>query len=322
MAYGLLEGQTGDKFGMKSPGNVPTDLLDIYLSDVGTVPLLTAEEEVALAKRIEAGRAAQAEIAAECKRSGYSDDTCAELEQQVRDGQQAFDHFIRANLRLVVKEAAKIARRSPMGLDELIQEGNLGLIRAVEKFDWRRGFKFSTYAIWWIRQALQRGTADKERAIRLPTGVHANLLRVRAAQSRLDAELDRPPCLDELAEATNLTETQVRQALAADFAVTSLDRPVNDEHDAAELGSLVARSQDAPAEEVIERMFVEGIFETARKTLKPRSWYVLQRRYGLDGHEPSTLQEVGNELNLSREAIRKIEQGALAALQREVASAA
>ena len=301
--------------------NVPTDLLDIYLSGVGTVPLLTAEDEVTLAKRIEAGRSAQAEIADQCKRGGYNE-TCAELEATVRDGQLAFDHFIRANLRLAVKEAAKMARRSPMGLDELIQEGNLGLIRAVEKFDWRRGFKFSTYAIRWIRQALQRGTADKERAIRLPTGVHANLLRVRAAQSRLDAELNRPPCLDELAAATKLTEDQVRQALAADFAITSLDRPVNDDHDAAELGTLVARSTDAPAEEVIERMFVEGIFETARKTLKPRSWYVLQRRYGLDGYEPATLQEVGNDLSLSREAIRKIEQSALAALQREVANAA
>ena len=302
--------------------DVPTDLLDLYLADVGTVDLLTAEEEVSLAQRIEAGRAAQGQIATECKNRGYDATTCADLENTVRDGQQAFDHFIRANLRLVVREAAKVARRSPMGLDELIQEGNLGLIRAVEKFDWRRGFKFSTYATWWIRQALQRGTADKERTIRLPTGVHANLLRVRAAQSRLDAELGRPPCLDELSSATNLTEDQVRQALAADFAVTSLDKPINDDHDAGELGSLVARAQDAPADEVIDRMFVEGIFETARKTLPPRSWYVLQRRYGLDGYDPATLQEVGTDLNLSREAVRKIEQAALQTLQRAVARAA
>ncbi len=302
--------------------DVPSDLLDLYLKDVGSVPLLTADEEVQLAKRIEAGRKAQEAIAAECRKSGYADDTCAGLEAMVRDGQRAFDHFVTANLRLVVKEAAKMARRSPLGLDELIQEGNLGLIRAVEKFDWRRGFKFSTYATWWIRQALQRGMADKERTIRLPTGVHANLLKVRAAQSRLDAELGRPPCLDEIAGGTNLTENQVRQALSADFAVTSLDKPVNDEHDAGELGSLVARASDAPAEEVIERMFVEGIFDTARKTLPERSWYVLQRRYGLDGLDPSTLQEVGNDLNLSREAVRKIEQQALSQLQRAVAAAA
>ena len=302
--------------------DVPADLLDLYLKDVGSVPLLTAAEEVALAQRIEAGKRAQDEIADECRNNGYSDDTCADLERQVRDGQQAFDHFVSANLRLVVKEAAKVARRSPLGLDELIQEGNLGLIRAVEKFDWRRGFKFSTYATWWIRQALQRGMADKERTIRLPTGVHANLLRVRAAQSRLDAELNRPPCLDELAEATKLTEDQVRQALAVDFAVTSLDKPVNDDQDAGELGALVARSSDAPAEEVIERMFVEGIFDTARRTLPERSWFVLQRRYGLSGQEPATLQQVGNELNLSREAVRKIEQQALSMLQRAVKTAA
>ncbi|HVM20249.1 MAG TPA: sigma-70 family RNA polymerase sigma factor [Egibacteraceae bacterium] len=302
--------------------DVPADLLDLYLKDVGSVALLTAEEEVKLAQRIEAGREAQDQIANRCRNGTYADDTCADLQATVRDGQEAFDHFVRANLRLVVKEAAKIARRSPMGLDELIQEGNLGLIRAVEKFDWRRGFKFSTYATWWIRQALQRGTADKERTIRLPTGVHANLLKVRAAQSRLDAELGRPPCLDELAAATKLTEDQVRQSLAVDYAVTSLDRPVSGDEDAAELGALVARAQDAPADEVIEKMFMEGVFDTAQRTLPERSWFVLQRRYGLNGREPATLQEVGRDLNLSREAVRKIEQQALAQLQRAVATAA
>ena len=301
---------------------MPSDLLDLYMKDVGAVALLSAEEEVALAQRIEAGRSAQDEIATHCRNGTYDDPTCADLERTARDGQEAFDHFVSANLRLVVKEAAKVSRRSPLGLDELIQEGNLGLIRAVEKFDWRRGFKFSTYATWWIRQSLQRGTADKERTIRLPTGVHTNLLKVRAAQSRLDAELGRPPCLDEVSNATNLTEDQVRQALAADYAVTSLDKPVSDEHDAGELGAMVARASDAPADEVIERLFVEGIFETARRTLAPRSWHVLQRRYGLDGMEPATLQQVGDELDLSREAIRKIEQQALAQLQRAVASSA
>lgn len=302
--------------------DVPSDLLDLYLKDVGNVALLTAEDEVSLAQRMEAGREAQEQITTECRNGTYSDDSCAQLQAQARDGQEAFDHFVRANLRLVVKEAAKVSRRSPLGLDELIQEGNLGLIRAVEKFDWRRGFKFSTYATWWVRQALQRGMADKERTIRLPTGVHANLLKVRAAQARLDAELGRPPCLDELADATNLTEHQVRQSLAVDFAVTSLDKPVSDEHGAGELGAMVARASDAPAEEVIERMFVEGIFDTARKTLPARSWHVLQWRYGLDGREPATLQQVGDQMGLSREAIRKIEQQALAQLQRAVLRAA
>ena len=302
--------------------DVPSDLLDLYLKDVGSVPLLTAQDEVDLAQRIEASREAAEKIATHCRNGTFEGDTCAELEEQVRDGQRAFDHFVSANLRLVVKEAGKVARRSPLGLDELIQEGNLGLMRAVEKFDWRRGFKFSTYATWWIRQALQRGMADKERTIRLPTGVHQHLIKVRAAQSRLDAELGRPPCLDELSQATNLTEEQVRQVLAVDFAVTSLDKPVGDDHEAGELGALVARASDAPAEEVIDKLFVEGIFATAKEKLAPRSWYVLQRRYGLCGMEASTLQEVGTELGLSREAIRKIEQNALAQLQRAVATAA
>jgi RNA polymerase sigma factor (sigma-70 family) len=302
--------------------SVPEDLLDLYLRDVGSVPLLTAEDEVRLAQGIEAGREAQEQFTADCKTGRLDPHTCAELEATITRGQEAFDHFVSANLRLVVKEAAKVARRSPMDLNELIQEGNLGLIRAVEKFDWRRGLKFSTYATWWIRQALQRGTAQKERTIRLPTELHANLLKVRAAQARLEAELGRPPCLDELSDATRLTEDQVRAVLAADFAVTSLDRQVSDEHDAAALGALVARASDAPADEVIDRLFAEGVLDTARAQLPARSWYVLQRRYGLDGYEPATLQAVGKDLGVSREAVRKIEQQALAKLQQSIQIAA
>jgi RNA polymerase sigma factor (sigma-70 family) len=298
--------------------SVPDDLLDLYMQDIAAVPLLTAADEVALAQRIERGTAAQERLAAPGALDAVER---RRLEAEVRDGQQAFDHFVSANLRLVVKLAAQQSRRSRLRLDELIQEGNLGLIRAVEKFDWRRGLKFSTYATWWIRQALQRGTANKERTIRLPAGIHANLLKVRAAENRLVAELDRPPCLDELSHATNLTETEVRKALAADFAVTSLDTPVSGEPDAAELGALIARAADQPAEEVVDRLFVEGLLETARTALPERSWYVLQRRYGLEGHEPSTLQAVGEDLGLSREAIRKIEQQALASLKEVVEAA-
>ena len=301
---------------------VPEDLLDLYFRELGHVPLLTPQQEVELAQRIEAGAEAEREFARLC-RSGERDDVTEQrLQRTCADGHAAFDHFVRANLRLVVKEAARFARRSSLELGELIQEGNLGLIRAVEKFDWRRGFRFSTYAIPWIRQALQRGTAYKERTIRLPAGVHANLMKVRAAQTRLSAELGRPPCLDELSSATNLTEDQVRQVLAVDFAVTSLDKPVSDDSDAAELGALLAHSGDAPAEEVIDRMFTEGVLDMARRELPERSWYVLQRRYGLDGHDPQTLQSVGKDLGVSREAVRKIEQRALAQLQTALSVAA
>jgi RNA polymerase sigma factor (sigma-70 family) len=304
------------------PDTVPEDLLDLYFQDLGEVPLLTAEDEQRLAKEIEDGLQAQHELNDGLRNGGISARRRAELDRRIQQGQQAFDHFVNANLRLVVREAAKFARRSPLELGELIQEGNLGLIRAVEKFDWRRGLKFSTYATWWIRQALQRGVAGKERTIRLPAAVHANLMKVRAAEARLSAELGRPPCLDELSDATRLTEDQIRAVLEADFAVTSLEKQVSDDHDAAELGALVARATDAPAEEVIDRLFVEGVLETARERLPARSWYVLQRRYGLDGYEPATLQAVGKELGISREAVRKIEQQALAQLQEALQLAA
>ena len=302
---------------------VPEDLLDIYFKELGGVGLLTAADEQDLAKRIEAGRDAQDRLAqARAGKTTLSAAERRELNEAVERGTKAFDRFISANLRLVVSEAAKVSRRSKLDLGELIQEGNLGLIRAVEKFDWRRGLKFSTYATWWIRQALQRGMAGKERTIRIPMGVHANLMKVRAAEARLNSELNRPPCLDELSDATNLTEDQVRAALEADFAVASLDKPVNDDHDAADLGALVARATDAPADEVIDRMFVEGVFETAARQLPQRSWYVLQRRYGLDGFEPATLQEVGRDIGVSRETVRKIEQQALAKLRDAVEVAA
>jgi RNA polymerase sigma factor (sigma-70 family) len=301
---------------------VPEDLLDLYFRELGHVDLLDAEAEARLAQRIEDGRAAQETLARREAEGDLDDAERADLERRMQRGRAAFDRFVAANLRLVVSEAAKVSRRSPMGLDELIQEGNLGLIRAVEKFDWRRGLKFSTYAMWWIRQALQRGMAGKERTIRLPAGVHANLMKVRAAQARLDAELGRPPCLDELATATRLTETAVRQALAADYAITSLDKPVNDDHDAAELGALVARASDAPADEVLDQLYVQGVFEMAQRTLPARSWYVLTRRYGLDGGEPATLQQVGKDLGISRESVRKIEQRALAQLKESLRDAA
>jgi RNA polymerase sigma factor (sigma-70 family) len=302
--------------------DMPSDLLDLYFRDVGAVPLLSAEDEVRLAKQIEAGREAEQRLAATSGNGELGPECRAELERTICDGHEAFDHFVTANLRLVVSEAAKFARRSRLGLDELIQEGNLGLIRAVEKFDWRRGLKFSTYATWWIRQALQRGVAGAERTIRIPAGVHQQLLKVRAAQSRLDAELGRPACLDELADATRLTEAEVRQALAADYAVASLDRPISDDPDATEFGALVAHASDSPADEVVERLFAEDLVQTARESLPERSWYVLERRYGLNGRKPSTLQAVGKDLGLSRETVRKIEQQALAQLREAFREAA
>jgi RNA polymerase sigma factor (sigma-70 family) len=300
------------------PMSVPEDLLDLYFSELGKVRLLTAEDEVRLAKTIEAGRAAQERLDA-----GVDDKAeRAELERQVREGQAAFDHFVAANLRLVVSVASQFSKRSTLDLGELIQEGNLGLLRAVEKFDWRRGYKFSTYATWWIRQAIQRGVAGSERTIRLPVALHDALVKVRAAHARLESETGREPTVEELAKATRLSVAKVRRAMEGDHAMTSLDRPVGYDSDASDLGEFVAVAQDAPADEVIERSFVEGVFEKAREHLDERSWYVLTRRYGLDGRQALTLDALGRELGLSRESVRKIENQALMRLQEELGVAA
>jgi RNA polymerase nonessential primary-like sigma factor len=299
--------------------SVPEDLLDLYFSELGKVRLLTADDEVRLAKQIEAGRDARAQLDAGGKLSKAKR---AALERAAAEGQAAFDHFVAANLRLVVSVASKFSKRSNLDLAELIQEGNLGLLRAVEKFDWRRGYKFSTYATWWIRQAIQRGVAGSERTIRLPVALHDALVKVRAASARLESELGREPTLAELGEATRMTTEQVERALAGDHTVTSLDRPVGHDADASDLSEFVAVAQDSPAEEVVEREFRSGLFDLARDRLDERSWYVLTRRYGLDGDQALTLDALGRELGVSRESVRKIEHQALARLQQELDPAA
>ena len=296
--------------------NVPDDLLDLYFSELGKVRLLTAEDEVRLAQAIEAGNEAQHLLDA-----GLTDRR-EELERTARAGRAAFEHFVAANLRLVVSVAAQFSKRSTLDLGELIQEGNLGLLRAVEKFDWRRGFKFSTYATWWIRQAIQRGVAGSERTIRLPVALHDALVKVRAAAARLESETGREPTIEELARATRLSPSKVRRALEGDHPMTSLDRPIGFDADASDLGEFVAVAEDSPADEVVDRHFMEGLFRIAERRLDARSWYVLQRRYGLDGRQVLTLDALGRELGLSRESIRKIETQALLRLQQELGAAA
>ena len=290
--------------------HVPDDLLDLYFAELGKVRLLTAQDEVRLAQAIEAGLEAQATLAGDPARGDVE-----ELRRRAREGQAAFDHFVAANLRLVISVASKFSRRSSLELSELVQEGNLGLIRAVEKFDWRRGYKFSTYATWWIRQAIQRGVAGSERTIRLPVALHDALLKVRAARARLEGLLGREPTLDELAEATHLPPERIVRALASERHTTSLDRRVGTSDDGSELGEFVAVADDVTDDEVVERLLVDEVLEAGRTRLDARSWYVLQRRFGLDGGAPPTLDALGAELGLSRESVRKIETQALARLQ-------
>ncbi|MEE8603408.1 sigma-70 family RNA polymerase sigma factor [Euzebya tangerina] len=293
---------------------VPEDLLDLYFNELGTVNLLTAQDEVRLAKAIEAGNEA-----AEILESGdFKKNDKRRLERQVREGQDAFNHFVSANLRLVVNIAAKFSNRTKLGLDELIQEGNLGLIRAVEKFEWRKGFKFSTYATWWIRQAIQRGIAANERTIRLPVAMHDAVVKIRAARSRLEAENGEEPTIEELAEATRLTPAKVEDALEHMRSVASLDRQVGDDSDSSELGDFVATEPDSFTDEVADNE-VRGELRSAVSHLDDRSAYVLTRRFGLDGRDPLTLDALGKELDISRESVRKIEGRALESLRRDMA---
>jgi RNA polymerase primary sigma factor len=265
-----------------------TDALQLFLNEAGRYPLLTADEEVALAKRVERG------------------------------DKEAKDRMVNSNLRLVVS-IAKRYQGHGVALLDLIQEGTIGLIRAVEKFDWRRGFKFSTYATWWIRQAVQRGVANKSRTIRIPTHVVEREQRIARAERRLLTKLGRPPTPEELAKETRLSVKHVNEVLAAPRAVTSLDKPIGDQADRT-LGEVVAGEGDRPEEEIEVSLREQALHRALRK-LPEREQAVLKLRYGINGDvSPASLDEIGRQLNLTRERVRQIEMKALEklALEREL----
>jgi RNA polymerase sigma factor (sigma-70 family) len=290
---------------------------DRYFDALGRRNLLTADDEQRLAKQIEAGRDAAALLA-----HAEDEEERAALERDVAAGQQAFQTFVEANLRLVVSIATQFLSRTSLDLDELIQEGNLGLIRAVEKFDWRRGGKFSTYATWWIRQAVQRGIARADRTIRLPAGVHQELGKVRAATARLRDETGEEPSIEAVAQATRLSPEKVLRARDADHRVDSLHKPLSDDPDASLREDLWAVADDEPDEEVAQRLLIQEMMQATQSTLDDRSRYILRRRYGFDGGNGASLRQIGDELGLSRERVRRIELEALATLRDEVALAA
>ena len=267
------------------------DSLRLYLREIGKVPLLTADQEVYLAKRIERG------------------------------DMSAKTQMIEANLRLVVSIAKAYLGRGLSFLD-LIQEGSLGLIRAVEKFDWRRGFKFSTYATWWIRQAVARALADKARTIRMPVHIVERLQKMNRAERNLWTQLGREPTLDEIAEEASLPIQQAREVKAAARAATSLDQPVGEQEEAV-LGDFVAGDGPLPDEEVEVSLRSQAL-QAALMTLSAREREVLALRYGLDDYEPKTLEDIGRRLGLTRERVRQIEVEALRRLAnlREIEAAA
>jgi RNA polymerase primary sigma factor len=267
-----------------------TDSLQLFLNEAGRYPLLTAAEEVELAKAIERGDRA------------------------------AKERMVNSNLRLVVSIAKKYQGHG-LSLLDLIQEGIIGLIRAVEKFDWRRGFKFSTYATWWIRQAVQRGVANKSRTIRIPVHIVEREQKIARAERELILQHERPPTDAELADKTKLSVKHVKEVRAAARTVASLDKPLGDDSDTA-FGDLVAQESGNLEEEVVVS-FTDDALHRAIETLPEREKFVIKLRYGLDGDpDPKSLEEIGRQMGITRERVRQIETQALARLaeQREVAA--
>jgi RNA polymerase primary sigma factor len=267
-----------------------TDSLQLFLNEAGRYPLLTAAEEVELAKAIERG------------------DPVAK------------DRMVNSNLRLVVSIAKKYQGHG-LSLLDLIQEGIIGLIRAVEKFDWRRGFKFSTYATWWIRQAVQRGVANKSRTIRIPVHIVEREQKIARAERELVLQLERAPTEEELAKKTKLSVKHVKEVRAAARTVASLDKPIGEDSDTA-FGDLVAQESGNVEEEVVVSLGDDALHR-AIATLPPREMLVIKLRYGIDTkHDPKSLEEIGREMGITRERVRQIETQALARLaeQREVAA--
>ena len=264
-----------------------TDSLQLFLNEAGRYPLLTAAEEVELAKRVESG------------------------------DRQAKDRMINSNLRLVVS-IAKRYQGHGLSLLDLIQEGVIGLIRAVEKFDWRRGYKFSTYATWWIRQAVQRGVANKSRTIRIPVHIAEREQRIGRAERELMAKHGRTPTDEEVAQSAKISLKHLREVREAARAVTSLDKPLGNDNDAS-IGDLVGAAEGG-VEEELEVSLTEATLQRALEGIPERERVVLRLRYGLAGQDPTSLEEIGRRLGLTRERVRQIESRALErlAVSREI----
>ena len=287
------------------------DLVRLYLTDIGQYTLLTKDDEVRLAKAIEAGKEAHQEMA---ETKTLTTTRKRELRKAIRDGELAERAFVQSNLRLVVSIAKKY-QASGLPLLDLIQEGNLGLMHAVEKFDWRKGFKFSTYATWWIRQAITRGIANTGRTIRLPVHAGDTLARLQKARSRLELKFGRPATLAELAKEVEMPEDKVTEALRFAAEPLSLSEPLREDGD-AELGDVVEdRSAESPFEVAATALLPEEI-QRLLAPLDEREREILRLRFGLDGSsEGRTLEEVGEHFNLTRERIRQIEARAMSKLR-------
>ena len=283
------------------------DTVGLYLKEMSRVPLLSLEEEINLAIRIEDGRRAKLEC---LKSNGRKTSSIhRQMESIIEDGLLAREHLIKANTRLVVSIAKRYMGRGVAFLD-LIQEGNLGLMKAVEKFDYHRGFRFSTYATWWIRQSITRAIADQARTIRVPVHMIDRIRQLYKANHDLEQKLGRTPTVEELAEAVELPVRRVQWTLMVSWLPLSLESPVGDDEE-SELGMFIEDEfSPTPLQSAYENMLREKL-EEVLGTISPREARILRLRFGLDNGIPYTLEEVGKKFGLTRERIRQIEGRAL-----------
>ena len=289
-------------------GSMHSDTVGLYLKEMARVPLLNTEEEIDLAMRLEAGT----EAARKLKRDPQHK-RAAEWQQLVTDGIAARDHLVKANTRLVVSIAKKYMQRGVPFLD-LIQEGNLGLMKAVEKFDYRRGFRFSTYATWWIRQTITRAIADQGRTIRVPVHMSDRIRRLYRTARKLEQDYGRKPSPEEIAAEMKIDARKVRWMLRVSWQPLSLERPVGEDDD-SEFGHFIENDAvPSPAQSAYDKILREKI-ESLLNTLTPREARILRLRFGLLNGRSHTLEEVGQKFGLTRERIRQIEGRALRRLR-------
>lgn len=290
--------------------NIDTDdTIGLYLKEVSRVPLLNAEEEVELAQRIERGRMAREELA----KGNVNNRRRQELRQLIEDGWAAREHLITANSRLVISVAKKYMGRGVPFLD-LIQEGNIGLIRATKKFDYRRGHKFSTYATWWIRQAVTRAIADQGRTIRVPVHMGDQINKLLRVQHQLTQRLGREPTVEELAIALDVPPKKVENMIQVARRPLSLETPTDDEEDSV-LGDFIEDDEAPPPDDSATYNLLREHLEEVLNGLPPREVRILQLRYGLLDGQAYTLEEVGRKMGVTRERVRQIEAQALSRLR-------
>jgi len=303
------EDDDGEAFDLS--GVASDDTVGLYLKEMARVPLLNTEEEVELAKRLERGGLAGAALLGDGGR--LDDGARARLEAEVEDGKAARDHLIKANTRLVVSIAKKYMGRGVHFLD-LIQEGNLGLMKAVEKFDYTRGYRFSTYATWWIRQTITRAIADQGRTIRVPVHMSDRIRRLYKTSRQLEQEYGRKPTPEEIAERMGLEPRKVQWMLKVSWRPMSLERPVGEEED-SELGNFIEdQTTPTPTQSAYQNLLRERV-EEVLGTLSAREARILRLRFGLQNGRTYTLEEVGQKFGLTRERIRQIEGRALRRLR-------